>query len=62
MRLFLCLGELMKFLIDRAELPYDAMVPDPSWLIPIEEEGDDTGDEKTEEIHADKVHGGDIPL
>ena len=30
----------MRFLIDRTELPYDAMVPDPSWLIPVEEEGD----------------------
>lgn len=52
----------MKFLIDRAELPYDAMVPDASWLIPIDEENGDTDDEETEEIHADEVHGGGVPL
>lgn len=28
----------MKFLIDRKELPYDAFVNDPSWLIPIDDE------------------------
>ena len=28
----------MKFLIDRYELPYDAMVSDPSQLIPIDDE------------------------
>ena len=26
--------------VNRNELPYDAFVPDPSWLIPYEEEGD----------------------
>lgn len=53
----------MKFLIDRTELPYDAMVPDTSWLIPIdEEEGDGTDDEKTGELQTDTVHGGDLPL
>ena len=51
-------GEIpLKFLIDRNELPYDAFVPDPSWLIPYEEEGDETDDEKTEEVQADEVHG-----
>lgn len=42
----------MRYLIDRNELPYDAMVPDPSWLIPVddEEEGDCTDDEKTEAL------------
>ena len=52
----------MKFLIDRTELPYDAMVPEPSWLIPIEEEGDGTDDAETEEIQADGTHGEDFPL
>lgn len=52
----------MRFLIDRTELPYDAMVPDPSWLIPVEEEGDGKDDEKTGELQADQVHGGDISL
>ena len=53
----------MKFLIDRKDLPYDAMVADPSWLIPIDdEEGDDTNDEKTEELPADQVHGKDVSL
>ena len=37
----------MKFLIDRADLPYDAMVADPAVLIPIEDE-DDTDDEEAE--------------
>ena len=46
----------MKFRIDRTKLPYDAMVPDPSWLGPYEEEGEETNDEKTEEIQADSVH------
>ena len=45
----------MKFKIDRKDLPYDAMVPDPSWLIPYEEEGDETDDEKTEEVQADSL-------
>lgn len=39
----------MKFLIDRRELPYDAMVPDASWLGPIEEEG------KHDDAEAEKV-------
>lgn len=54
----------MKFLIDRKELPYDAMVPDPSWLILVndEEEGDGTDDEKTEELQTDQVHGEDVTL
>lgn len=36
----------MKFLIDRTELPYDAMVADPSWLIPVEEDEEDEDDEE----------------
>ncbi len=48
----------MRFLIDRNELPYDAMVSDPSQLIPIDdEEGEDTDDEEAEEIHTDTIHG-----
>lgn len=49
----------MRFLIDRTELPYDAMVPDASWLIPIddEEEGDGTDDTETNELQTDTVHG-----
>ncbi|MGI6256612.1 MAG: hypothetical protein ACOYJU_00875 [Anaerovoracaceae bacterium] len=38
----------MKFLIDRNELPYDAMVADPSWLIPIDED-EETGEEGEED-------------
>ena len=52
----------MKFLIDRKELPYDAMVPDASWLISIEEEGDGPNDEKTEEIQTDTAYGENLPL
>lgn len=51
----------MRFLIDRSDLPYDAFVPDRSWLGPIEE-GDDDGDAKTEELQTDAVHGEDLPL
>ncbi len=53
----------MRFLIDRTELPYDAMVPDASWLIPVDgKEGDGTDDAETEEIQADEVHGENLPL
>lgn len=49
----------MKFLIDKTELPYDAMVPDASWLIPLEEEtdGEDADDAEVKEIQADKIQG-----
>ena len=50
-----------RFLIDRRDLPYDAFVPDQSWLGPVEE-GDDDGDAKTEELQTDKVHGERQPL
>ena len=46
----------MKFKIDRAELPYDAMVSDPSVLLPYEEEGEEL-DEETEEVQADSIQG-----
>ena len=52
----------MKFLIDRADLPYDAMVPDRDLLIPIEEEGDGADDEEAEELQTDTVHGEDLAL
>ena len=52
----------MKFKIDRTELPYDAMVADPSWLIPYEEEGEATDDEETGELQTDPVHGEGLPL
>ena len=41
---------MTKSLIVREELPYDAMVPDPSYLIPIEEDEEETDDEESEEI------------
>ncbi len=44
----------MKFLIDRRDLPYDAMVPDASWLGPVEEEGEDN-DAEIEEIQTDSL-------
>ena len=52
----------MKFKIDRTELPYDAMVADPSWLIPYEEEGETTDDEETGELQTDAVYGEGLPL
>ena len=48
------MAEERRFLIDRTELPYDAMVADPSWLIPIEEEEEDVS--KTE-VQTNEVHG-----
>ena len=54
----------MRFKIDRAELPYDAFVNDPSWLCPINDEEGDERDAhaKAEEIHADEVHGEGQPV
>ncbi len=52
---FYALEANMKFKIDRADLPYDAFVPDPSWLLPYEEEGDDTDDAQTEEVQTDSL-------
>ena len=37
-----------RFLIDRTELPYDAMVADPKVLIPIDDDEDDEEDEHEE--------------
>lgn len=53
---------MSKFAIDRTTLPYDAMVGDPSWLIPIEEDGDSGGDEKTEKIQTDQVQSKGQPV
>lgn len=52
----------MEFLIDRKDLPYDAFVNDPSWLIPIEERGDADGNAETEDVQADEVQGEGQPL
>ena len=52
----------MEFLIDRKDLPYDAFVNDPSWLIPIEEGGGSDGDAETEAVQADAVHGEGQPV
>ena len=52
----------MEFLIDRKDLPYDAFVNDPSWLIPIEEGGGGDADAETEELQADEVQGEGQPL
>ncbi len=50
---------MKKYLIDRTELPYDAIVNDPSWLIPIDDtkEGENTDDAKTKELQTDQVYG-----
>jgi len=56
---------MKKFLIDRRELPYDAMVPDASWLIPIaekEKDGDGTDDAEAEELQTDEIHGRELCL
>ena len=47
-----------RFLIDRKDLPYDAFVPDPSWLGPIdmEEGGAEDGDPR-KKAHADSDQG-----
>lgn len=53
---------MSKFAIDRTTLPYDAMVGDHSWFIPIEEDGDSSGDEKTEEVQTDQVQSKGQPV
>jgi len=52
----------MDFLIDRTELPYDAMVADAAWLIPVKKDGDGTHDAETEKIQTDKIQGEGLPL
>lgn len=46
---------MAKCLIDRTQLPYDAMVADASWL-GIEKEGEeDDGGTETEKIQTDQI-------
>lgn len=54
----------MKYLIDRHDLPYDAFVADPSWLIPIDEEEGEEHDAhaEAEEIHPDEIQGEGQPV
>lgn len=51
-----------RFLIDRQELPYDAMVSDPAQLIPIDDDdegGDTDGDQREKaDTHSDQGAGG----
>ena len=48
----------VRFLIDRHELPYDAMVNDPSVLCPVEiEEGGESDGDQRKEAHADSNQG-----
>ena len=49
-------------LIERQRLPYDAMVPDPSWLGEADTEVEVTESEKTEKIQADQVQGKGLGL
>ena len=47
-----------RYLIDRHTLPYDAMVADESWLMPIDvEEGGDPHGDKGPETDADSDQG-----
>ena len=47
-----------RFLIDRTTLPYDAFVPDPSWLGPIEmEEGGAEDGDQRKKAHANSDQG-----
>ena len=47
-----------RFLIDRKDLPYDAFVPDPSWLGPIDsEEGGAEDGDQMKETNADSDQG-----
>jgi len=52
----------MEYLIDRTELPYDAMVNDAAWLIPIKKDGDESHDAETEKIQTDEVPGKGLTL
>lgn len=55
---------MKKFLIDRNELPYDAMVADERCLYPVEidEESEAENDEETQKLQTDEVHGRDFSL
>ena len=60
---FLCHKEAMemKFLIDRTELPYDAMVNDPSWLCPIYENDKEGGEADGYEREKTETDSGEGP-
>jgi len=62
MRLFSRMEEQMEYLIDRTELPYDAMVNDAAWLIPVKKDGDGSHDAETEKIQTDEVPGKGLTL
>lgn len=47
---------------ERQSLPYDAMVPDPSWLGETDTETEAAENEKTEEIQTDKIQGEGLGL
>lgn len=47
---------------ERQRLPYDAMVPDPSWLGETDTETEVTENEETEEIQTDKIQGEGLGL
>ena len=51
-----------RFLIDRKELPYDAMVNDPSWLIPVDDEEEGEEDAEEEKVQTVTVHVEGLPL
>ena len=47
---------------ERQRLPYDAMVPDPSWLGETDTETEVAENEKTEEIQTDQVQSKELGL
>lgn len=47
---------------ERQRLPYDAMVPDPSWLGETDTETEVAENEETEEIQTDKIQGEGLGL
>lgn len=47
---------------ERQRLPYDAMVPDPSWLGGTDTETEVAENEETEEIQTDKIQGEGLGL
>ena len=51
-----------KYLLDRKELPYDAMVKDPSWLIPVDEEENEVENAEETEVQTIEVHVEGLPL
>lgn len=47
---------------ERQRLPYDAMVPDPSWLGETDTETEVAENEETEEIQIDQVQSKELGL